>query len=125
MQRNLLCTMVLVLIGHFSMSQAKTCEAYWVVETERKVSPFTLVRIYDAEHTLVVERRLDVVVDIRSRRHQRKLKKIVDHYYNQSENDFPDTLFKFRRALSLSSRRRADDNNSELANSRRGSKFEN
>jgi hypothetical protein len=116
MERNFSFVVAFLLMGHFSDGQTRACEAYWVVETNRNLEPFTIVKIYDVYHQIVVERKIDgIVVDIKSRRHRRTLRRVIDHYYEQPDTEFPDRLFQFHKKTLIASRKSAQPRRRESA----------
>lgn len=78
----------------------KACEAYWVVETNKKIN-YSIIRLYDADHTVIAERRIDgTIVDIRLKRNKRKLNRLVDFYYKKTER-LPQKLSRIKEKSSV------------------------
>ncbi len=50
---------------------------YWVVETNSNQKDKSVVRIYDEEHQLVHEARLDKLVDVRNRKDRKMLNRLL------------------------------------------------
>jgi|SRR5690349_20941139 len=83
--RHLPVSVLLSLVCLSCFAQQKACEAYWVVETNKKIQ-YSIIRLYDANHNVIEERRFDgVIVDIRSKRTVKKLNRLVDLYYKQTD----------------------------------------
>jgi hypothetical protein len=88
-------SVLLSLVCLSCFAQQKACEAYWVVETNKKIN-YSIIRLYDANHNTIEERRFDgVIVDIRSKRIVRRLNRLVDLYYKQTDR-VPEKLSQLR-----------------------------
>ena len=79
----------LVLLSAFALlavtaafaQQAPTSPLYWVVETNPKNTPYSIVRFYDASNTLVHEVTIDgVYINIKKAKYKKKLDLLLKQY---------------------------------------------
>jgi len=70
------------LLAAVSAQELKVAPAYWVVETNVRQKNFSIVRLYDAQHNLVHEVRMDgVYFNISKMKHRKKLDQLLRGYY--------------------------------------------
>jgi hypothetical protein len=73
--RKLAITVTLLVVLGTAYAQDKA--NYWVVETSGKTATETIVKIYDANHNVIRETRVDRLIDIKKRKERKKLNRMV------------------------------------------------
>jgi len=77
----LLSAFALLTITTAFAQQAPTSPVYWVVETNPKHTPYSIVRFYDASNTLVHEVTVDgVYINIKKAKYRKKLDLLLRQY---------------------------------------------
>jgi hypothetical protein len=68
----------------FTQTTPPVNSAYWVVETNVKQQTFSIVRIYNHQHELIYQERIEgVCLDISKRRHKRILDQTLASFTEQ------------------------------------------
>lgn len=55
-------------------------ELYWVVESNKNVAEYSVVKIYDQQNELVHEIKLDTRLDVTNRKHRKVLVQMIKRY---------------------------------------------
>lgn len=78
----LLLAFVTSVMAMASAQDVKVIPAYWVVETNVNQKNFSIVRMYDSQHNLIHEVKLDgVYLNVSRTKHRKMLDQLLKGYY--------------------------------------------
>jgi hypothetical protein len=78
----LLLAFVTSLLTAASAQDIKVIPAYWVVETNVNQKNFSIVRMYDAQHNLVHEVKMEgIYLNVSKAKHRKMLDQLLKGYY--------------------------------------------
>jgi len=84
-----------------SAQEVKVTPAYWVVETNVNQKNFSIVRMYDHQHILIHEVRMEgIYLNVTRARHRKKLDQLLKGYYpvvvaKRGDQDARELVVKF------------------------------
>jgi hypothetical protein len=84
MKKTLLLFMTMLSCVLSVSGQGPKGELYWVVETNKNVTDYSLVKIYDSDNNLLHEVAVENRLDIQKRKDRKKLVAIVKRYSNRA-----------------------------------------